>query len=62
MHVGTIRGYPAELGNILHEKKIAVPMVSLFVWSFSSHSKSIHSFGDVTIAGEGLQILTYAWH
>ena len=23
---------------------------------------SSHSFGDVTIAGEGLQILTYAWH
>ena len=34
----------------------------LFVWSFSSHSKNFHSFGDVTIAGEVLQILTYARH
>ena len=34
----------------------------LFVWSVSSHSRIIHSFGDVTIAGQGLQILTYARH
>ena len=33
-----------------------------FVWSFSSHSIFFHSFGDITIAGEGLQILTYARH
>ena len=32
----------------------------LFVWSLSSHSKIFHSYGKVTIAGEGLQILTYA--
>ena len=32
----------------------------VFVWSLSSHSKIFLSFGDVTIAGEGLQILTYA--
>ena len=31
-------------------------------WRFSSHSIIFHSFGDVTIAGEGLQILTYARH
>ena len=30
--------------------------------SFSSHSKILHSFGDVPIAGEGLLILTYARH
>ena len=30
----------------------------LFVWSFSSQSKIFHSFGDVSIAGERLQILT----
>ena len=34
--------------------------VYLFVWSFSSHWRIFHSFVDVTIAGEGLQILTYA--
>ena len=27
---------------------------------FSSHSRIFHSFGDVAIAGEGLQILNYA--
>ena len=32
----------------------------LFVWSLSSHSRIFHSYGDVTIAGVGLQILTYA--
>ena len=34
----------------------------LFVLSFSSHSRKLHSFGDDTFAGEGLQILTYARH
>ena len=28
----------------------------------TSHSRIFHSFGDVTIAVEGLLILTYAWH
>ena len=28
----------------------------------SSHLRIIQSYGDVTIAGEGLQILTYARH
>ena len=31
-------------------------------FGFSSHSRIIHSYGDVTIAGEGLQILIYARH
>ena len=31
-------------------------------WSFLSHSRIFHSFWHVTIAGEGLQILTYARH
>ena len=35
---------------------------SLFLFVFSSHSRIFHSFEDVTIAGEGLQILTYARH
>ena len=34
----------------------------LFVWDFSPHSRIVHSYGDVTIAGEGLQILTFARH
>ena len=34
----------------------------LFVCSFSSHSNILLSFGDVTIAVEGLQIFTYARH
>ena len=33
-----------------------------FVWVFSSHSRIFHSYGDVTINGEGLQSLTYARH
>ena len=37
-------------------------IVCLFVLSLSSHSSIFHSFGDITIAGEGLQILTYARH
>ena len=35
---------------------------SLFVWSFASHSRIFHVFEDVTIAGEWLQIWTYARH
>ena len=31
----------------------------LFVWGLSSHSRILHSLGDVTITGEGLQMLTY---
>ena len=34
----------------------------LFVWDFLSHSRIFHSFGDITITAEGLQILSYAWH
>ena len=26
------------------------------VWGFSSHSRIFHSFGDLTILGEGIQI------
>ena len=36
--------------------------VYLFFWSFSSHSRIFHLFGDVPIAGEGLQNFTYARH
>ena len=34
----------------------------LFVWGLSSHLRIFHSYRDVTITGEGLQILTYAQH
>ena len=33
-----------------------------FLWGFSSHSRFFHLYGDVTITGEGLQILTDARH
>ena len=33
---------------------------SLFVQGLLSHSRIFHSYGNVTITGEGLQILTYA--
>ena len=41
---------------------VSLDLFCLFVWSFSYHSKFFYSFGDVTIADEGLQILTYAQH
>ena len=36
--------------------------VCLFGGFFLSQSRIFHSYGDVTIAGVGLQILTYALH
>ena len=36
--------------------------VCLFAWSFSSHLRIFYSYGDFTIAGEWLQIWTYARH
>ena len=33
-----------------------------FLWVFPSHSRMFHSYGDVTITGKGLQILTFARH
>ena len=38
------------------------PCIVVFVWSLSSHSRIFHSYRDVTITGEGLQILTYDRH
>ena len=48
----------------MREKKplVVILINSLFVWSLSSHSWIVHTYWDVTIAGEGLQILTYARH
>ena len=36
--------------------------VCLFVWGLSSRTIIFHSYGDVTIAGEELQIMNYARH
>ena len=36
--------------------------VCWLVLSFSSHSRNVYSFGDVTIVGEDLQMLNYARH
>ena len=42
--------------------KMELGRSSLFVWSFSSHSRIFHPYEDFTTAFEGLQILTYARH
>ena len=34
-------------------------LIYLFVSDFSPYSRNLHSYGDVTITGEGLQLLTY---
>ena len=36
--------------------------VCFFVWGISSHSRIFHSYEDVTITGEGLQMFTYIRH
>ena len=41
---------------------ILFKFVNLFVWGFSFHSRIFHSYGEVPITGERLQILTYAQH
>ena len=41
---------------------VSVWFACLFVWGFTSHSRFFHIYGDVTITGEGLQMLTYARH
>ena len=47
---------------VQHIKSALLVFVCLFNWGFSSNSKIFHSHGNVTIAGEGLQILTCARH
>ena len=44
------------------EGNILTVTIDQFVWGFSFHSWIFHSYGDVTIAGQGLQILTYTRH
>ena len=45
----------ADLPAVIDRK---VEKLYSFVWGFSSHSRIFHSYGDVTINGEGLQIFT----
>ena len=46
-----------------HISYICFLFVCLFVYlGLSSHLRIFHSYGDVTIAGEGLQISTFARH
>ena len=42
-------------------KSLSTFFVSLFVWGCSSHLRIFHSYWDVTIFVEGLQILTYMY-
>ena len=50
-----------EINNIVvYINHVLLDLFYLFDWSFSSHSRIFHSFGDVT--GERLQILTYDRH
>ena len=44
------------------ERNYKLCVVWMFVCGFSSHSRIFHSYGDVTISGEGLQFLIYARH
>ena len=49
-------------GVVWKQKQNIIFIICLLVWGFSSHSRIFHSYGNVTITGEGLQILTYARH
>ena len=51
-----------QIGTALLPKAWNRSVFVYFVWSLSSHSIIYHSYGDVAIAGEGLQMLTYARH
>ena len=56
LSIHTVKGADLALfGNKLYA-------IYLFVFSFSSNSRIFNSHGEVTIADEGLQILTYARH
>ena len=39
-----------------------MPLCFFFAWGFSYHSKFFHSYGDINIVCEGLQILTCDRH
>ena len=67
--VSTVRGTESVVRQLLCEPVVGVScqgtghtsktgVFGLF-WLFLSHSRIFHMYGDVTIAGEGLQIFTY---
>ena len=57
-HVTSQVGYEKQYTPKIEKGDIC--LFCLCVWGFSSHLRISHSYGDFTIAGEGLQILTYA--
>ena len=62
LHTSFFRNLCTPQHNLLTMVIMTNFFVCLFVWGFSSHLIIVHSYGDVTIAGEGLQILTCARH
>ena len=55
-----LKGQGHRVKNVGTLRKVL--FVCLFAWSLSSHLRIFYSYGDVTIAGEWLQIWTYARH
>ena len=67
MNIMTEVGSAKALNVTILEEGVLIqgcdPTTYMFVCLFvSSHLRIFHSYGDVTIASEGLQILTYARH
>ena len=58
---GGISRIPKAIAGSVDEYVYEMIFDCLFV-CFSSHSIIFQSFGDITVAGEELQILTYARH
>ena len=56
------RSVCSKSNGIIKEKLTSnlLLFICLLVWGLSSHSRMYHSHGDLTIASEGLQILTNA--
>ena len=49
-------------GILLNTLNLNLIKVDFFVWGFLSQSRFFHSYKDVTITSEGLQIKTFSWH
>ena len=62
LHVDMNTVFVKESGLRIRVKFILKKSIICLFGVFLSHWKIFHSFGDVNIAGEGLQILTYAWN
>ena len=50
------------LQRMFSTRNLLSNLLFLFVCGFSSHSRIFHLYGDVTITGEGVQILTHTQH